>query len=64
MGVVQVDVQGGVNLISQLVLQLRESLAQLSHVVIVNDGERGHSFDGGSDLVPRDFRAGEIAQQF
>ncbi|MGA7124369.1 MAG: hypothetical protein WBY94_29980 [Polyangiaceae bacterium] len=54
--VIEVHVHRRADLIAQLVLQLRQVLAELPNVMVVDDGHAGKRFDASGSLGPDDFR--------
>jgi hypothetical protein len=61
--VVDVNVQGRAHLLAQLVLKLRQLLAEVAHMVIVDQGQRRDGIHGLGHLGPPYFGPGQIAKQ-
>lgn len=59
---IEVHVQRRADLVAEVVLDLRELLGEVAHVVVVDQRERGDGRDAASDLGAHDFGAHEIAQ--
>jgi len=61
--VAQVNVQGGPHRVAQIVLQRRQLVGQIAHVVVVDQRQRRHGIDAPGDLGPGDLGAGQVAEQ-
>ena len=59
----QVDVQGCPNALTELVLKLRQLIAEIADVVVVDERQGADRLDPSCDLCPPDLAAREIAQQ-
>jgi len=59
----QVDVQGGPHRVAQLVLQLRQLVGQVAHVVVVDQRQRRHRIHPAGHLGPGDLGPRQIAEQ-
>src|SRR5450432_2426979 len=61
--VTEVDVQRGAHALAELVLQIREALAEIPHVVVVHDRQRAHGAHALGRLRPPHRRARQVAEQ-
>ena len=61
--VADVDVHRRAHLLAQLVLKVGQLLAEIAHVVVVNQRERGDGVYRLGHLGPANLRAGQIAKQ-
>ena len=61
---VEMNVKRRAHVLSETMLELRQSLGELTHVMVVDQGQRPDGGHAALDLRARDFRAHEIAQDF
>ena len=60
---IDVNMQRGAHLLAELVLKVGQLLAEVAHVVVVDQGERGDGVHGLGHLGAPHFGAGQIAKQ-